>query len=110
MNLIPKDFYIFKKGDDNDWHPYGGFGDEKKDTGLKKFLYERNVSDLFVTGLALDYCVKDTAIDAAAYGFKTTVVLDGTAAIGDPAETFKLFYEHGINVIENWDLDLYNIL
>jgi len=99
-----KDFYIFKKGMEKDFHPYSGFDD----TDLEDFLDERGVTDVYVTGLALDFCVKDTALDAEAFGFKTAVIEDACRPIDpDVNETLRAFKEAGIAVIESWELQEY---
>jgi len=54
------------------------------DSGLAAVLREKGVTDVYVVGLAFDYCVKCTAIDAANEGFKTFVVEEGTKAV-DPS-------------------------
>ena len=72
-----KDFYIFTKGSDKNHHPYSGFDG----TGLAKFLKQRKVKNVYVTGLAYDYCVKETAVDAGINGFATYVIQDATKAI-----------------------------
>ncbi len=107
MSLCKQDFYVFKKGLDKDYHPYSGFGAD----GLKEFLEEKGVEKTFIVGLALDYCVKDTAIDSAMNGFETIVVLDGTKPIDPNIEsTLKEFIDAKVNIIENWELSMYNLL
>jgi nicotinamidase/pyrazinamidase len=102
-----KDFYIFKKGTDKDHHPYSGFGE----TELKDFLQEREISEVYIVGLATDYCVKDTALDAVGYGFDTTVIIDGCRAISsDLTDTLEKFYNAGIKIIESSEFDLVNAL
>lgn len=54
---------------------------EKTSTDLEQMLRERNIEEVVVVGLATDYCVKATAIDAAEKGFKTTVLTNGIAAV-----------------------------
>ena len=107
LGLIDGDFYIFKKGIDKDRHPYSGFGAE----GLEEFLNEREVEQVFIVGLALDYCVKDTAVDAAMKGFETIVIEDGTKPI-DPNinKTLADFQDAGVKIIESWELDMWNLL
>lgn len=104
---IDGDFYIFKKGMNQKQHPYSGFGAE----GLEEFLNNRGVHEVFIVGLALDYCVKDTAIDAAMRGFDSVVIEDGTRPI-DPNinPTLELFHQAGVKIIESWELDMYNLL
>src|SRR5205085_2195730 len=71
------------KGTDPDIDSYSGFFDNghRKPTGLGDFLKERNVRDVYVAGLATDYCVKFTALDAAALGFKTHLVEDACRGV-----------------------------
>lgn len=98
------DFYIFKKGLGKKYHPYSGFGG----TDLAEFLRNRKITDIFVTGLALDYCVKDTALDASKEGFITCVIEDGCAPINpDINLTLKAFHDEGISFIESWELEEY---
>lgn len=57
----------------------GAAGDES--VGLADWLRERGVTDVDVVGLATDHCVRATALDAAAEGFATTVLLDRCAGV-----------------------------
>ncbi len=50
-------------------------------TGLATLLRERGVTDVIICGLATDYCVKATVLDALAEGFATTVITDAIAAV-----------------------------
>lgn len=50
-------------------------------TGLSTQLRDRGVERVVVVGLALDYCVKETALDAAEEGFETHLLADGTRAV-----------------------------
>jgi len=66
---------------------YSGFmvadpttGDEHA-TRLEAVLREQGITDVVIVGLATDYCVKATAIDAAELGFETTVLSDGIRAV-----------------------------
>ncbi|KAF5384015.1 hypothetical protein D9757_006918 [Collybiopsis confluens] len=52
-------------------------------SGLSQILKEAGVTDVFVTGLAMDYCVQNSAKDAASEGFKTYVISEATKAV-DP--------------------------
>ncbi len=61
---------------------YSGFeGRSAQGRGLADFLRERGVDAVEVCGIATDHCVRATALDAAAAGFATTVLLDLTAAV-----------------------------
>jgi len=56
---------------------------------LDEYLKETGVTDVDVVGLATDYCVKATAIDAARLGYRTSVLLDYCAAVGGEAGTLE---------------------
>lgn len=75
---------IFYKGTDKRIDSYSGFFDNKhkKSTGLSDYLKENNVTDVYVTGVATDYCVKYTALDSVSLGFNTYVILDATKGVG----------------------------
>lgn len=74
---------IFVKGTDKDIDSYSGFYDNghRKSTGLADYLRESDTEEVFITGLAADYCVKYTALDSIKEGFKTTVIEDATRAV-----------------------------
>ncbi|MGH8946950.1 MAG: isochorismatase family protein [Acidimicrobiia bacterium] len=55
---------------------------EETSTGLSEQLQEREIDRVVVVGLALDYCVKETALDAARAGFATALLADGTRPVG----------------------------
>jgi nicotinamidase/pyrazinamidase len=67
---------VVDKGQARGTEGYSGF----EDTSLAQLLHERDVDHVTVVGLATDYCVKNTALDALREGFAVTV--DGTAARG----------------------------
>ena len=60
---------------------YSGFEAVSDDVPLADWLRSRDVSDVLVVGIATDYCVRATALDAAANGFRTTVELGLTAGV-----------------------------
>jgi nicotinamidase/pyrazinamidase len=75
---------VFPKGTDPGIDSYSGFFDNgrRKATGLGDWLKAQRVDDVLVCGLATDYCVKATAIDAAGLGFRTTLVEDACRGVG----------------------------
>jgi len=104
------DLYIFKKGNMPHYHPYSGFGEQVDDgTGnseLKAFLDEKGVTETYIVGLALDYCVKDTAIDSALAGYDTFVIVDHTMPINpDITETLSVLKEAGVTCADGWVLN-----
>lgn len=74
---------VFVKGTDPMVDSYSGFFDngQRKATGLGDFLVQRGVNEVYVMGLALDYCVKFTVLDALKLGFETYLIIDGTRAV-----------------------------
>jgi nicotinamidase/pyrazinamidase len=70
---------VFHKGTDPAVDSYSGFFDngKRKATGLAEWLRERWIQQVYVMGLATDYCVRATALDARALGFDVWVVQDG---------------------------------
>jgi nicotinamidase/pyrazinamidase len=74
---------VFQKGTDPTIDSYSGFYDNgrRKATGLGEWLRERGVTAVTVCGLATDYCVKFTALDALSEGFATTVVTEGCRGV-----------------------------
>jgi nicotinamidase/pyrazinamidase len=74
---------VFRKGEDPRIDSYSAFYDNghRKATGLGDWLKERDVRQLYVAGLATDYCVKLTVIDALKLGFDVWVIEDGCRAV-----------------------------
>lgn len=74
---------VFPKGTDPTVDSYSGFWDNgrRRSTGLAGWLREQGVRSVYVMGLATDYCVKFTALDAAAEGFATYLIEDGCRAV-----------------------------
>lgn len=90
---------IVRKGTDVQIDSYSAFFDNghKKSTGLAGYLIEKGISKLAVCGLAADYCVFYTAMDALELGFEVEIITEGTRAI-DPetfAKKIELFKEKG---------------
>jgi nicotinamidase/pyrazinamidase len=74
---------IFPKGTDVGIDSYSGLFDNghRRSTGLGEWLKGKGVTEVFVCGLATDYCVKFTALDAAQSGFKTHFVEDASRGV-----------------------------
>jgi nicotinamidase/pyrazinamidase len=74
---------VIRKGTDPAIDSYSGFFDNghAKDTGLAALLTERQVTEIWLVGVATDYCVKYTALDGRAAGFSVVVVEDGVRAV-----------------------------
>lgn len=69
---------------------YSGFEGSAGETGLAEWLRERGVDAVDVVGIATDHCVRATALDAAAEGFQTTVLLEYTAAVAEETKAKAL--------------------
>jgi nicotinamidase/pyrazinamidase len=107
IDLNIPNLYIFKKGMEINSHPYSGFGDlyHFGSSGLLEFLKERNIDEVHIAGLALDFCVKDTAIDSVRQGFKTIVIMEGVRSIAeDLTPTLDIFKKEGIKTLfgDSW--------
>lgn len=85
LDRSPSDVVV-KKGRVREVDSYSGFGDatpakEKEKTELEALLRDAGVTDVFVVGLAADFCVSFTAKDAARLGFHVWLVADATRGI-----------------------------
>jgi nicotinamidase/pyrazinamidase len=74
---------VFPKGTDPSIDSYSGLFDNshRKSTGLGEWLKEQGVGEVFVCGLATDYCVKFTALDAVQSGFQTSLIEDASRGV-----------------------------
>ena len=101
---------VFQKGTDRGIDSYSGFFDNgrRRATGLGDYLKEQGVGSVYVLGLATDYCVKFTALDAAGLGFRTLLIEDGCRAVelhaGDAARAVEEMRSAGISVIRSAEL------
>ena len=99
---------IFRKGTDPEIDSYSGFYDNGrlKATGLADYLKGRAISEVYVAGLAADYCVYFTAKDALAEGFSTFIIEDATRAISneDFAKAKKDIREKGGQIVLSREL------
>jgi len=99
--------HVFPKGTDPLIDSYSGFFDNehRRATGLGDFLKEQGVQDVYIMGLATDYCVKFTALDARTLGFNTLVIEDGCRGIelmnGDIAAAIDQMRSAGVSVINS---------
>jgi nicotinamidase-related amidase len=107
---VSKVHHIVEKGQDKRVEMYSAFADPFTNPNvarskLAQLLKDKGVTDVYVAGLAADYCVKCTALDAQKEGFKTWVVGEATRAV-DPTCMLGLLEEYhraGITVIDRDD-------
>lgn len=101
---------IVRKGTDRSIDSYSAFFDNghRRATGLAEFLAERRVERLYVMGLATDYCVKYTVLDALQLGFATTVILDGCRGVelqgGDCQRAIETMQQAGAETVFSHDI------
>jgi nicotinamidase/pyrazinamidase len=96
----------FRKGIDS----YSAFeeADRKTATGLAGYLKARGIKTVFVSGLATDFCVAWTALDARKAGFEAYVIEDATRAIdldGSLAKAWKEMTAKGVKRIQSTDIE-----
>ena len=96
---------LIRKGFHSQIDSYSAFfeNDRKTTTGLAGYLRERGVKKLHLCGLATDFCVRYSALDAVRLGFDTTVLTDACRAIdlnGSLNETWEDFSAAGIHCSE----------
>jgi len=106
---IPQAELIIRKGFHNDVDSYSAFleADKETKTGLAGYLKERRIDTVFVTGLATDFCVAWTAIDARHAGLNVYVVDDACRGIdinGSVAKAWDDMTAAGVKKIVSSDI------
>jgi nicotinamidase/pyrazinamidase len=100
----------FYKGTDARIDSYSALYDNghRKSTGLGEWLKARGVSEIFLCGLATDYCVKHTALDAVRVGFKVVVVEDACRGVNlapeDVRNAISDMRKAGVSLVLSADL------
>ncbi len=107
---LPTAQVIIRKGYHKNVDSYSAFeeADHKTATGLAGYLKQRGIKTVFVTGLATDFCVAWTAMDARKLGFEVYVIEDATRAIdlnGSLAAAWKQMTAKGVKRIQSGDID-----
>lgn len=101
---------VFQKGTNPLADSYSGFFDNNKmgDTGLSGYLHENGVTDVYVVGLATDYCVKFTVLDAIKEGFEAHLIKDATKAVNlsptDYEDALKEMSKSGAELVLSKDV------
>ncbi len=93
---------IISKGIDKDKEAYSGF----EGTDLKERLDSMNIKRLFVAGVATDYCVKNTVLDALRYNFETYIIRDCVKGIEREEDTIKEMERYGAGVINSNEIKI----
>lgn len=101
---------IFHKGTEQNIDSYSTFFDNahRRHTGLAHYLEKRGIKEIYLMGLALDYCVKYSALDARDLGLNTYVIVDGCRGIelkaGDIDRALSEIKQSGAVLLESNDL------
>jgi len=98
---------VFQKGSDREIDSYSALFDNghRKSTGLSEYLREQRVGTVYLLGLATDYCVKFTALDARRLGFEVVVIEDGCRGVNlqpnDSANAIQSIREAGGHIMQS---------
>jgi nicotinamidase/pyrazinamidase len=108
---IPQAELILRKGFHKDVDSYSAFeeADRKTSTGLQGYLRQRGINTVFVTGLATDFCVAWTALDARRASFDTYVIEDACRGIdlnGSVAAAWARMTQQGVKRIQSTDIEV----
>jgi nicotinamidase/pyrazinamidase len=101
---------VFQKGTDPGIDSYSGFFDNghRKATGMAEWLKAKSVTRVYVCGLATDYCVKFTALDAISLGFKTYLIEDATRGVNleanDVSQAINAMKGAGVVIMPSADI------
>lgn len=101
---------IFHKGIDKKIDSYSAFYDNahQRSTGLATYLQSQGVEHVYMMGLATDYCVKYSSLDAVQLGFNVYVIKDGCRGVelhpNDIAAAFNEMQHAGVNLIDSSDI------
>jgi len=101
---------VFQKGTDPSVDSYSTFFDNahRKSTGLGDYLKQRGVGEVYLCGLATDYCVKFSALDAMALGFQVYLIVDASRGVnlrgGDVEKAIAEMRTKGVRVVYSKDV------
>ena len=106
---IPHAQLVIRKGFHQGTDSYSGFmeADRKTQTGLAAYLKARGIKETYVCGLATDFCVAWTALDARKAGFKAAVIEDACRGIdlqGSLAKAWAAMKTAGVRRVQSADL------
>jgi nicotinamidase/pyrazinamidase len=100
---------VFFKEVDSQVDNYSGFFDvTRRSTGLAEYLKQQQVDEVYILGLATDYCVKATALDAAALGFKTFLIEDACRGVNlqpdDSQRAIEAMRAAGVQIVQSHEV------
>jgi nicotinamidase/pyrazinamidase len=111
--VFTKKDFIVRKGTKRNVESYSAFGDEFRGkyekTELSDYLKSKNITDIILTGLATDYCVYNTALDARRQSYEVHLIMSCTRGVGEETTSKALNHmiEAGVKFYTNVD-DFYN--
>ncbi len=104
---------VIHKGTDPQYDSYSGFRDDAgARTRLNGILQAAGVKSVIVFGIATDYCVKATALDAISLGYKVYVIQDLCRGVNEDSSVaaVELMARNGVVVLPNLDMETFNRL
>lgn len=102
--------HIFHKGSEKNIDSYSTFFDNehRRSTGLSDYLQEKGITDIYIAGLATDYCVKYSVLDSRHLGFNTYVIADACRGVnlkpGDSDRSLEEMRKAGAHIINLKDV------
>jgi nicotinamidase/pyrazinamidase len=108
---IPQAQLVIRKGFHKDVDSYSAFleADRKTETGLAGYLKGRGIKRVFLVGLATDYCVAWSALDARRFGFEAAVIEDACRGIdlnGSVAKAWADMKAAGVQRVQSGDIQM----
>lgn len=102
---------VFYKGKDPEVDSYSAFFDNAhiRSTGLLEYLNEHQIDEVFIVGLAIDYCVKYSVLDAIQHHLKVTVIKDACCGVGlqpgDIEQSWTIMEAVGARLINSKEIE-----
>ncbi|HDD31457.1 MAG TPA: nicotinamidase [Thermococcus litoralis] len=99
---LPENAIIISKADEPDKEAYSGF----EGTNLAEILKEKGIKRVYISGVATEYCVRATALDALRHGFEVYLIRDAVEGIKpeDEEKALKELEERGAKIIRSADV------
>lgn len=106
---LPKDAILLYKGMNPEEDSYSAFwAQDSRGVSLYKLLQIMSINELYIAGLATDYCVKFTSLDALKHGFKVKILIDAVKGVDlkplDSSNALKEIVKKGAKQIKLADL------
>ncbi|MFA5261216.1 MAG: bifunctional nicotinamidase/pyrazinamidase [Candidatus Omnitrophota bacterium] len=104
--ILPKETVVVSKGEGDDDDSYSAFqGTDARGRCLEKVLKDDRVGEIYVGGLATDYCVKATCLDGIRLGFRVSLLKDASKGVNikpdDSVRAISEMENAGVNILES---------